>query len=80
MLEISLLGEQRVAMDGSIVVALRSPRAMALLAYLVLHRGAPQRREYLAGQFWPDSSDAQARTNLRRELHTLRAGLPNADR
>jgi DNA-binding SARP family transcriptional activator/tetratricopeptide (TPR) repeat protein len=77
-LEISLLGEQRVAMNGSIV-ALRSPRAMALLAYLVLHRGAPQRREYLAGQFWPDSTDAQARTNLRRELHVLRAGLPQAD-
>jgi DNA-binding SARP family transcriptional activator len=80
MLEISLLGEQRVAVDGSIVGALSSPRAMALLGFLLLHRDAPQHREYIAAQFWPDSSDAQARTNLRRELHCLRTGLPDADR
>ncbi len=75
MLEISLLGEQRVALDGS-VVDLGSPRAKALLGFLLLHRDVPQRREYVAGQFWPDSTTGQARTNLRRELHTLRTGLP----
>ncbi len=80
MYEISLLGEQRVAVDGAVVVALRSPRAMALLGFLLVHRNAPQRREYIAAQFWPDSTDAQARTNLRRELHSLRAGLPQVDR
>jgi DNA-binding SARP family transcriptional activator/tetratricopeptide (TPR) repeat protein len=79
-LEISLLGEQRVAVDGSILITLRSPRTMALLAYLLLHRDAPQRRDYVAGQFWPDSTAAQARTNLRRELHALRAALPDIDR
>jgi DNA-binding SARP family transcriptional activator/tetratricopeptide (TPR) repeat protein len=75
MLEISLLGEQRVALDGS-VVELGSPRASAVLGFLLLHRDVPQRREYVAAQFWPDSSTAQARTNLRRELHALRTGLP----
>ena len=80
MLEISLLGEQRVAVDGSVVLALRSPRAMALLGFLLLHRDVPQRRDYIAAQFWPDSSTAQARTNLRRELHALRTGLPQVDR
>jgi DNA-binding SARP family transcriptional activator/tetratricopeptide (TPR) repeat protein len=75
MLEISLLGEQRVALDGS-VVDLGSPRAKALLGFLLLHRDVPQRREYVAAQFWPDSTTGQARTNLRRELHTLRTGLP----
>lgn len=78
MLEISLLGEQRVAVDGSVAPELGSPRAMALLAFLLLHRDAPQRREYIAAQFWPESTDTQARTNLRRELHALRAGLPQA--
>jgi DNA-binding SARP family transcriptional activator len=80
MLEISLLGEQRVAVDGSTVAELRSPRAMALLGFLLLHRDAPQRREYIAARFWPDSAEAQARTNLRRELHALRAALPQAAR
>jgi DNA-binding SARP family transcriptional activator len=75
MLEISLLGEQRVALDGA-VVELGSPRASAVLGFLLLHRDVPQRREYVAAQFWPDSSTAQARTNLRRELHALRTGLP----
>lgn len=80
MLEISLLGEQRVAVDGSIVAAGRSPRVMALLGFLLLHRDSPQRREYVAARFWPDSTEAQARTNLRRELHSLRAGFPQVDR
>ena len=80
MLEISLLGEQRVAMDGSVVVALSAPRPMALIGFMLVHAGAPQRREHIAAQFWPDSTDAQARTNLRRELHALRAGFPHVDR
>ena len=33
-------------------------------------------RVHLAGLFWPESSDEQALTNLRRELHTLRHALP----
>ena len=77
MLEISLLGEQRVVLDGS-VVDLGSPRAMAVLGFLLLHREAPQRREYIAAQVLPDSSTAQSRANLRRELHALRTGLPPA--
>src|SRR5580704_3590250 len=79
-LEISLLGEQRVAVDGSVVMALKSPRAMALLGFLLVHAGAPQRRDYIAAQFWPDCRQAQARANLRRELHALRVGLPQVDR
>ena len=47
--------------------------------------GRPQTRQRIAGLFWPDSTDAQALTNLRRELHHLRAragrrALPRGDR
>jgi DNA-binding SARP family transcriptional activator len=77
-LEISLLGEIRVAIDSA-VVGLRSPRVIALLGFLLAHRDAPQRRDYVAAQFWPDSRQAQARTNLRRELHALRTGFPQVD-
>ncbi len=48
-------------------------RAGALLAFLVLNEGRPQERAHLASMLWPDSSAGQARTNLRRELHRLRA-------
>jgi DNA-binding SARP family transcriptional activator len=67
------LGEQRLP-------ALDSARAESLLAYLVLHRGAPQPRQRLAFLLWPDSTERQAHTNLRKVLHTLRKALPVTDR
>ena len=71
MLYVSLLGEQVITDDGTAVQA-RSSRTAALVAYLVAHAGSPQARQLIAGTFWPDSTDAQALTNLRRELHHLR--------
>ncbi len=80
MLEVVLLGEFEMRSDGSLMDSrLRSPRTQALVGYLALHQGAPQLRQRLANLFWPDSTEAQARTNLRRELHTLRACLPDPD-
>jgi DNA-binding SARP family transcriptional activator len=46
------------------------------LAYLLLHQERPQARTHLAYTFWPETSDSQARTNLRRELHQLRQTFP----
>ncbi|MET9002908.1 AAA family ATPase [Amycolatopsis sp. NPDC004169] len=75
MLRVSLLGEQVIADEESGAVLTRSPRSVALVAHLVVHAGRPQPRRLLAGLFWPDSTDAQALTNLRRELHQLRRVL-----
>jgi DNA-binding SARP family transcriptional activator/tetratricopeptide (TPR) repeat protein len=73
-LEVSLLGEQYVA--GSTATNLgRSSRSIALLGFLAVHADAPQPRQRLAAIFWPDSTEQQARTNLRRELHHLRVLL-----
>jgi hypothetical protein len=47
---------------------------------LLLHRDAPQPRQRLAFRLWPDSTEQQAQTNLRKVLHTLRHALPEADR
>jgi DNA-binding SARP family transcriptional activator/tetratricopeptide (TPR) repeat protein len=74
MLHVSLLGEQSIADDEAGVQA-HSSRAAALVAFLAAHAGAPQPRQCIAGMFWPDSTDAQALTNLRRELHHLRQVL-----
>jgi DNA-binding SARP family transcriptional activator len=51
----------------------------SLLAYLMLHKDAPQTRAHLAFLFWPDTTEAQARTNLRNLLFHLRQALPQAD-
>lgn len=74
-LRVSLLGEQSIAEVETGTVRSRSSRTVALLAFLVTHAGAPQPRQHIAGLFWPDSTDAQALTNLRRELHQLRHAL-----
>lgn len=71
MLQLNLLGEQRLTMLGVDLVAGGS-RAVELLAYLVLHPGIRVPRPVLAGTFWPETPEAQAMTNLRRELHNLR--------
>jgi DNA-binding SARP family transcriptional activator len=55
-------------------------RLQALLVYLLLHRQAPQPRQHIAFQFWPDSSEKQAHTNLRKLLFQLRNVLPDPDR
>ncbi|WP_276588174.1 AfsR/SARP family transcriptional regulator, partial [Amycolatopsis iheyensis] len=75
MLRVSLLGEQVIADDTTGAVLTRSPRSVALVAHLVVHAGLAQPRRRIAGLFWPDSTDAQALTNLRRELHQLRRVL-----
>src|ERR1700747_1181247 len=74
MLHVSVLGEQAIPDDEAGVQA-HSSHAVALVAFLAAHAGTPQPRQRIAGMFWPDSTDAQALTNLRRELHHLRQVL-----
>ncbi|MFL6178751.1 MAG: SARP family transcriptional regulator, partial [Actinomycetes bacterium] len=76
MMEICFLGEQRVAVDGENVTAAVPIRTLGLVAALVVRPGQDQLRAGLASRFWPESTDEQALTNLRRELHTLRNRLP----
>jgi DNA-binding SARP family transcriptional activator len=38
----------------------------------------PQQRQHLAFLFWPDTTEAQARNNLRQLLHQLRQVFPEA--
>lgn len=76
-LRIELLGGFRVTYGGGPLTGVRSGRQRSLLAYLILHRQHPQPRQRLAFLFWPDSEEAQALTNLRRELHHLRRVVPD---
>lgn len=74
-MQVSVLGGQAIANDRAEGVRVRSSRALVLIAFLAVHAGSPQPRQRIAGLFWPDSADAQALTNLRRELHHLRQVL-----
>jgi DNA-binding SARP family transcriptional activator len=76
-LRIDLLGGFTVRVDGRSIVRAPSARQQQLVAFLVLHaRGGPIPRQRASGTLWPESTEVQAQTNLRRELHHLREGWP----
>ena len=79
-LQIRLLGQFKVTVDGESIAGVASGRLQSLLAYLLLNADAPQSRAHLSFTFWPDASEANARNNLRQLLHQLRQTLPQADR
>ena len=76
MLTVRLLGQFSLALDDK-AVELPSRPAQSLLAWLVLHPGIDHRRERLAGIFWPDASEENARNNLRHALWRLRRAIPD---
>lgn len=78
-LRIDLLGRFRLSVDGVPAREPVSSRGRELLALLVLQGGARIPRERIASRLWPESSEAQARTNLRRELYHLRRDLPQSE-
>jgi DNA-binding SARP family transcriptional activator len=80
MLRICLLGDFRVDYGNELLTTVDTPRLQSLLAYLLLHSQAPQSRQQIAFQFWPDSTEKQAHTNLRKLLFQLRNALPDPDR
>ncbi|UCF60949.1 MAG: hypothetical protein JSV37_14505, partial [Anaerolineaceae bacterium] len=74
MLKTRLLGEFDVRVDGQ-PVEIPSRPAQSLLAYLILNPETKHRREKLAGLLWPDSEEANARSNLRHALWRLRKAI-----
>ena len=77
-LTIQLLGGFQIGTPAGLLAGFHNTRLQSVLTYLILARSTPQARQQLAYLFWPDSSDSQARTNLRNVLHLLRTHLPDA--
>jgi DNA-binding SARP family transcriptional activator len=75
-LHIQLFGCFQLYEDDTPATTVITARQQALLAYLLLHRHAPQSRQHLAFLFWPETSEAQAHTNLWQLLHHLRRAWP----
>jgi len=75
-LEIHLLGAPEFAYEGQPFRLHGPPRAVTLLAWIVMHRRAPLARDGIAFTFWPDADEDEARANLRRHLYALAKALP----
>lgn len=71
-----MFGAFDLRLDGAQLPAIESARARSLLGYLLLHADSPHLRQRLAFLLWPDSTEGQARTNLRNLLHTVRRASP----
>jgi len=78
-LHISLLGKFLLVSGDTPVTTVDWPRLQSMLAYLALHHTTSLSRTHLAMLLWPDSTDAQAHTNLRHLVYRLRRNLPHVD-
>lgn len=78
-LDIRFLGECQFIYAGEIVTGLHTKRMRSLLGYLILHAGQQLSATQLAFLYWPNSSEKQARTNLRRLFYNLRKAFPESD-
>lgn len=76
---IRLLGGFSLAFNGVAIRSLNTPRLQSLLAYLLLNSGRPQSRQQIAFLLWPETSEAQAQTNLRQLVHRLRVAVPELE-
>ncbi|MBX9885005.1 MAG: hypothetical protein K2X68_08535, partial [Novosphingobium sp.] len=72
---VQLIGPFRLAGPGGAAIPIQGRRTRALLATLLLAPQQTMARERLAGLFWGDRSDAQARASLRQCLLELRGVL-----
>lgn len=67
-LRIRLLGGLLIESDGRIFPRIPSRPGRSLFAYLVLNRDRQIARDHLAGLFWPEMADNQARRRLSQAL------------
>lgn len=78
-IELQLLGGFSLWVEGQRNRTVNAPRLQALLAFLALHQGVPQNRNYVAAQLWPDVEDSTARANLRKFLYKLKQAFPESE-
>jgi predicted ATPase/DNA-binding SARP family transcriptional activator len=74
MLEIRTFGGLSIRKNGGTTMTLGSHKAEALLVYLAVE-GGQHRRNVLAAQLWPESSEKNTQVSLRVALSTLNRAL-----
>ena len=75
-LRLTLLGRPQVICDDTPLTGWALQKSLALLAYLAV-TGRPHSRGALAGLLWPDCTEANARSSLRKVLAELRQRVPS---
>jgi len=73
---VRILGNVALEIDGTPFTLVSQRSTLPLLAYLLLNRGAPVARDFLAFLLAPDEEEESARLKLRNNLYRLSRGLP----
>lgn len=76
-LDIRLFGQASVHFNGSPIKFARRDRTLAMLARIILQRGAPLSRDALAYLVFPDDEEGTAVAELRRYLYLAGKALPD---
>lgn len=79
-LRVQLLGGFAVSWDDTPLPGFDTARLQSFCAFLLVNAHNPQPRHYIASVLWQESTESQARTNLRKYIHHLRQKLPEAER
>ncbi|MFW6070692.1 MAG: AfsR/SARP family transcriptional regulator, partial [bacterium] len=74
-LSLLLLGAFQAKLNGEPLDGFDYDKVRALLAYLAVERGVPQRRDALASLLWPEQPNKAARHSLSQALLKLRQAL-----
>lgn len=74
-LQLHLLGDMQVTLDGAPLAGKLYGKVLALLAYLAVEASRNHTREQLADLLWPAMTAEAARTNLRQAVYYLRRAL-----
>ncbi len=77
-LRVSVIQGLGLSVNGQALV-LPNRRGRAMLAVLALDAGQALRRDRLAGLFWGESGEKQARSSVRQTLHEVREALSARD-
>jgi DNA-binding SARP family transcriptional activator len=75
-----MFGGLTLEAGGEPLAPIASRTGRSLLAYLIAHRHTAPTRDLLAGMFWPDMSEAQARRRLSHALWQIQSVLSEAGR
>lgn len=78
-LHLALLGSFQATVGNAEPIHFRSNKDRALLAFLAVEADKPHGRNTLAALLWPETSDANARSNLRFTLSSLRHAIGDHD-
>ena len=78
-LTLTLLGGFEARLTGASAFSLPTRKAEALLSYLAIRPRQSQPRDKLTALLWGETSEAQARNNLRYTLSVLRRALAPID-